>query len=121
MFNDTILKALKLLAVGTADANPLWRSGVMAGGMADNNPDTLEGRPYIINDEMASLGSGNKVMLFGDFKKFVIRETTDFILVRLNELYMANLNVGFVGYKRASSHLLNAGTNPIKYLACGTT
>lgn len=122
MFNDSILKAIKLMVVGTTDANPLWRPGLLStGGMSTREPDTIEGYPYIINDEMASLGSGNKIMLFGDFKKFIIREVTGFIMVRLNELYMANLNVGFVGYKRASSHLLDAGTHPIKYLACGTT
>lgn len=116
MFEDSILKALKLLEIGTADARPLWQPSMRVG-----EPDTIEGKQYIINDEMASLGSGNTIMLFGDFKKFIIRQALDFNLLRLNELYAANLLVGFVGYMRASSHALNAGTNPIKQLACGTT
>lgn len=116
MFEDLLLKSLKLLEIGTADARPLWQPSMRVG-----EPDTIEGRPYIINDEMASLGSGNTIMLFGDFKKFVIRRVAGYNLVRLNELYMANLLIGFVAYTRSSSHVLNAGTNPIKKLVCGTT
>ena len=116
MFEDLLLKSLKLLEIGTADARPLWQPSMRVG-----EPDTIEGRPYIINDEMASLGSGNTIMLFGDFKKFVIRRVAGYNLVRLNELYMANLLIGFVAYARSSSHVLNAGTNPIKKLVCGTT
>jgi len=116
MFEDSIMKALKLLEIGTADARPLWQPSMRVG-----EPDTIEGRPYIINDEMASLGSGETIMLFGDFKKFIIRMATDFTLIRLNELYAANFTVGFVGFQRASSHMINAGTNPMKKLVCGTT
>lgn len=116
MMADSILKAIKLLEVGTSDARPLWQPS-----MRDGTPDTIDGYRYIINDEMSGLGSGNKIMLFGDFKKFVIRWVTDFILIRLDELYAANLSIGYIGFQRASSHMLNAGTNPIKYLACGTT
>lgn len=116
MFNDTILKSIKLIDIGTADARPLWQPS-----MRDGEPDTIEGRPYIINDEMSDLGSGNKIMLFGDFKKFLIRDVTEMILFRFNELYMANANVGFMVYKRADSRILDGGTHPIKYLHCGTT
>lgn len=116
MFEDSLLKALKLIEIGTADARPLWQPSMRVG-----EPDLIDGHPYIINDEMASLGSGNTIMIFGDFKKFIIRQVEGYTLIRLNELYMANLLVGFTSFLRSSSHALNAGTNPIKKLVCGTT
>lgn len=116
MMNDSIVKSIKLLDMGTSDARPLWQPS-----FKDGIPDTIDGHPFITNDEMSSLGSGNKIMLFGDFTKFVIRWATDFTMIRLDELYAANLSIGYIGFQRASSHMINAGTNPIKYCACGTT
>lgn len=116
MMNDAIIKAIKLLDMGTSDARPLWQPS-----FKDGVPDTIDGHRYITNDEMSTLGSTNTIMLFGDFNKFVIRWATDFTMIRLDELYAANLSIGYIGFQRASSHMLNAGTNPIKYMACGTT
>lgn len=113
MMNDSILKAIKLLTIGSSDARPLWQPS-----MREGEPDTIEGHPYIINSEMSGLGASNKIMVFGDFKKFIIRIAKDITLIRLNELYAANLLVGFISYMRASSHILDAGTHPLKYMAC---
>jgi HK97 family phage major capsid protein len=120
-FSDSILKALKMISVGTSDNRPLWQAGLMSAGMTTPPPEMILGHPYFVNNEMSGLGSGNTVMSFGDMQKFVIREVTDFTLFRFDELYMVNLSVGFLGYERASSHLLDAGTHPIKIMKCGNT
>jgi hypothetical protein len=38
-------------------------------------------------------------------------------IVRLNERYMDNLEVGFIGYFHARGRISDAGTHPIKNLA----
>jgi HK97 family phage major capsid protein len=120
-FSDSILKALKMISVGTTDNRPLWQAGLMSAGMTTPPPETILGHPYFVNNEMAGLGAGNTAMVFGDMSKFIIREVQDFTLFRFDELYMVNLSIGFLGYERASSHLLDAGTHPVKKMLCGTT
>jgi HK97 family phage major capsid protein len=115
MFKDSVLKSLRLLK-GTDTDLPLWQPSLQLG-----IPDNILGYKYIVNSDMPTYGAGNIIMVFGDFSKFIIRIARDITLLRLNELYAANLTVGFISFMRASSHLLNAGTNPIKYLHCGTT
>ncbi len=68
MFNDTTLLAIRKLKDG--DGNYLWQAGNVQGGV----PNTLNGRPYYINQAMASLAAASKVMLFGDFKKYFVRK-----------------------------------------------
>lgn len=68
MFNDSTLLAVRKLKDG--DGNYLWQMGNVQAGI----PNTLNGRPYYINQDMASLGAAAKVMLFGDFKKYFVRK-----------------------------------------------
>jgi len=37
-------------------------------------------------------------------------------VLRLNELFAANGQVGFIAFRRADGNLLDAGTHPVKYL-----
>lgn len=109
MFNDATLKILRKLK----DANglPLWQPD-MAGGIAGS----ILGQPYSINQDMASVGLSAKSVLYGDFSHYFIRRVKDFTLVRLNERYADNLQVGFFVYCRFDGKLKNAGTAPIKHL-----
>lgn len=68
MFNDTTLREVRKLKDG--QGNYLWQAGNVQGGV----PNTLNGRPYYINQSMASLGAAARVMLFGDFKKYIVRK-----------------------------------------------
>jgi len=68
MFNDSTLLALRKLKDG--DGNYLWQMGNVAAGI----PPSFNGRAYSINQAMASLGAGNRVMLFGDFSKYYVRK-----------------------------------------------
>lgn len=112
MFNDTTLKALKQLSVGTGDSRPLWQAGIGVG-----EPDTIDGDPYTINQDMASPAASAKTALYGNFRKFIIREVMDIVILRLAERYADYGQVGFVAFARMDADLLDAGTNPIKHLA----
>jgi HK97 family phage major capsid protein len=68
MLNDSTLLAVRKLKDG--DGNYLWQMGNVQAGI----PSTINGRPYSINQAMASLGAAAKVMLFGDFSKYYVRK-----------------------------------------------
>jgi HK97 family phage major capsid protein len=108
--HDTVLRAVKAL-VGS-DGRPLWQPSV-----ADAVPATIDGDQFIIDQSMSSaLTTAQRVMAYGDLSKFQIRDVLGYQLVVLRELYAANRQVGFNMFMRSDSKLLDAGTNPIKYL-----
>jgi HK97 family phage major capsid protein len=117
MFNDTTLKILKKIKVaqfsGDTGGWPLWRPGLQVG-----EPDTIDGDGYIVNQQVAS-GSGQKAIVYGDLSKYIIRDVRDVTLVRLNERYAELGVVAFLAFSRHDGELLNAGTNPVKYLTMG--
>lgn len=109
MFSDATLLAIKKLAIGSADDRPLW-----VPSMRDGEPSTIEGYAYTINEDMADVGASAKSVLFGDFSKFYIRLVNGMGVVRFDELYMANLQIGFMFYQRFDSELIDS--NAIKHL-----
>jgi HK97 family phage major capsid protein len=100
--NDSTLKAIKKLAIGSGDDRPIWQPSMIAG-----EPDKLEGFPYFIAPSMANIGASAKSMVFGDFGKFVIRDVKGLTLIRLNERYADYLQIGFMMFSRADSALLD--------------
>lgn len=113
MFHDTILATLRTLkfSIGSDQVAYIWQPSLQAG-----NPDRLLGYPYTINQSMSSaLTIGEKVMLFGDFSKYVIRDVAEIRLRRLDERYADTDQVGFVAFMRSDGNLLDAGTDPIKH------
>lgn len=109
MFNDSTFKAIKQLL--DADNRPIWRPNVEVGA-----PPTLDGDRYTVNQAMDSLAAAKKVVLYGDFSKYIVRRVRGVTARRLNELFMGNLLVGFIAFLRADGELLNAGVAPIKHL-----
>lgn len=109
MMNDNTLKALKKVKDG--DGRYLWTSG-----LAFKEPDTINGYPYSINQHMADIGSGAKAMLFGNFKKYMIRNVAGILVMRLVERYADYNQTGFVMFQRADGNLVDAGTHPIKHI-----
>jgi HK97 family phage major capsid protein len=109
LFNDTTLKKLRQLKDG--EGRPLWNAGVAA-----DAPNTIYGFPYFINQDMAAMTTGLKPILFGALKKFKIRRVKDITVLRLNEIKADYHQVVFLGFSRMDSHLMDAGTDPAKYI-----
>lgn len=116
MMHDSVLASIKK----TVDkyGHPLWLPGVAAGA-----PDTILGYRYVINNDMDQLQTNvsspvvNKnTLLFGDLTKYMIRRVRDITVMRLDELYAGNGQVGFVAFARYDGNLIDAGTHPVKYL-----
>lgn len=109
MFNDSTLAYIKKLSVGSSDARPLWQPGLVAGA-----PDTIDGTPYVINQDMDSIASATLPIAFGDFSKYVIRQVKGNELVVLRERYADERVNGYFVYSRYDGKLIN--TDAIKYM-----
>jgi len=119
MLNDSTLKALKaIVQSSTYNESPLWQPSMRVG-----EPDTIEGKPYIVNQAMESIASARRPVLFGDFKTFFIREVLPMKVVRLDELYAATAEVGFVllGRYDSASGAADSSDYPLRFLRNATT
>lgn len=114
MMADSSLKVIKKLK--DSQNRPLW-----APGMAVQAPDTILGYPYIINQDVAVMAANARSVLFGAVEKYVVRRVKQVGILRLQERYAEQLQVGFIAYQRFDGDLLDAGTNPVKYYANSAT
>ena len=115
MCHDTILAAIRKLK--GSDNNYLWQPGLQAG-----IPDMLLARPLTVNQQMTGTQAQSaKVLLFGSLRHYKIRDVRTLRLRRLVERYGEFDQEGFVAFHRTDGDLLNAGTNPVKYLQNKTT
>jgi HK97 family phage major capsid protein len=116
MFPDARLKQLKQIKVlqysGDTTGQPLW-----VPGLASGVPDTILGYPYVINQSMATPATGTKSIIFGDLSKYMIRDVRDVQLLRLDERFAEYHQVGFLAFSRHDGDLIDAGTDPVKYMA----
>ena len=82
----------------------LWQPSLQAG-----IPNTLAGYPVVINNDMATLATSSKSVLFGNIKDaYLIRMVKDVTLLRLVERYADYLQVGFLAFSRVDGTLQNA-------------
>jgi HK97 family phage major capsid protein len=108
-FNNAVLR--QLIALEDNYGRPLFLPSITSGV-----PDTVLGRPYVLNQDLAAPAATSKSILFGDMSKYVLRSVAGLEVLRLNERYAPANQVGFVGFHRNSGVLLDAGTHPILYL-----
>jgi HK97 family phage major capsid protein len=121
MMHSSMMYELAGVSTASTDGRPLWQPS-----MREGVPDKIEGFPYWINNNMTANnvhGHDSKLgvrhILFGDFKQYKLRYVGPAVLVRLNELYAAQLQTGFAMLQRVDGKLLmpNATTYaPVKYL-----
>jgi HK97 family phage major capsid protein len=83
---------------------------------ADGQLSKIYGRPIVIDTLMPSIAATHKSILFGDLSKYILRSVPGFEIVRLNERYAELGQVAFLGFFRAGSRYLDAGTHPIQAL-----
>lgn len=104
VFNDATLKALKALV--DTNARPLWLPGdaSISGGGAGPQ---LMGYNYVVDQSFDSLATGGNYMAFGDLSEFIIREVLGVNMYRFNERYMDFLQIGWMGYARWDSNLID--------------
>lgn len=123
MFHDTVLKAIKKVSLASTTVYPLWLPS-----FRDNEPSTILGYSYTINQDMAAYTDGStsandskKIALFGDFKKYVIRYVNSMRIVRLVERFGDTDEIALCAFWRIDGDLLDAGTHPVKYMRVSAT
>ncbi len=89
---------------------PLW-----AASLASNEPDRIWGYPYDWNADMDTVAAGKYPILFGDFQKYIYRRVSGITLVRYNELYMPNHQVGFQAFERNDGQRLQQAAFSLLY------
>jgi HK97 family phage major capsid protein len=70
----------------------------------------------VVNQDMASIGASAKSVLFGDFQNYIIRYAGPDRFKVLTERYAETDQIALVLITRLDGQLIDAGTNPIKYL-----
>ena len=99
VLNDSTIKAVRKLKDSTGQY--LWQPSLVAG-----TPDTLLGRPIKTSAYMPVIAAGAKTIAFGDFSYYWIADRQGRSFKRLNELYAANGQVGFLGFQRVDGKLV---------------
>ena len=123
MMSDTTWKGLLTLVDG--QSRPLILGYLT--GLADDASEMLLSQEVVINNDMANYGTsgspvvGNIAMLYGDFSNYWIRTVAELVMLRLVERYAEYAQVGFIGFSRWDARLVDAGTNPVKYLQSPTS
>lgn len=108
MWNDSTFRIAKSMV--DLQGRPIWLPSLIPG-----EPPTFDGDPYTINQSMAG-GAAAKGVLYGDFQKYLIREVRGITLQRLDERFAELHQVAFLAFARFDGDLLDAGTDPVKYL-----
>lgn len=100
MAADTTLKAVRKLKDGAGDY--LWEKGFGA------QPETLMGKPVIVNNSMATIATGADTILVGAFRYYSIADWPGLQIQRLNELYAETGHIGYRAFRRVDGNIMQA-------------
>ena len=89
---------------------PLWVASLAVG-----EPDRIFGYPFDWNSDMDTVAAGHYPVVFGDFTKYIIRDVGGVTVVRYNELYMPNHQVGFQAFLRTDGQRLQQAAFSLLY------
>lgn len=99
VMNDSTVKAIRKLKDSAGQY--LWQSSVSAG-----IPDTIFNRPVITSAYAPTLEAGAKSIVLGDFSYYWVADRQGRAFKRLNELYAATGQVGFMATQRVDGKLI---------------
>jgi len=114
---DGLWKNIKQMTVNSnLIANADILSGVRPSFSEDGNAGVIFGKPVYLNENLSAAGaSGGKTMVFGDISQYKIRMVGQPQLLRLDERYADELNVGFIMFHRLDGQLVTAATDALVY------
>lgn len=114
MTSDGTATVLELLKDGNGQY--LWQPANQEGSAG-----RIKGYSVVINNDMTAMGASVKHSAFGAFANYYVRNIGGLQVLRLNELYAANGQVGFMAFLRSDGGLIDAGQGPIKLLQNSAT
>ena len=101
VLNDSTIKAIRKLK--DSNGQYLWQPSLTAG-----TPDTILGRPVKTSAYMPAIAAGAKTIAFGDFSYYWIADRQGRSFKRLNELFAATGQVGFLASQRVDGKMVLA-------------
>ena len=99
VMNDATVKAIRKLKDGQGQY--LWQPSIQAG-----TPDTILNRPLHTSAYVPAIAATAKTIVFGDFGYYWVADRQGRVFNRLNELYAATGQVGFVATQRVDGKLI---------------
>lgn len=99
ILHDSTVKAIRKLKDG--NGNYIWQPSTQAG-----QPDLILNHPYYTSTFAPLPEAGNKAIAFGDFSYYWIADRQGRTFKRLNELYAANGQIGFLASQRVDGKLV---------------
>ena len=99
IMNDATVKAIRKLKDGNGQY--IWQPSLTAG-----TPDTILNRPVLTSAYVPTIASGTKSIAFGDFSYYWVADRQGRSFKRLNELYAATGQVGFMATQRVDGKLI---------------
>lgn len=115
LMRDSTLAVVRKLKDG--QGNYLWSIGDTRADFKAGSPGELLGKPVYIDQNMEAVATGARTVVFGDLKKFKIRDVAAVRIRRLDERYAEKDQVAFIAWTRMDSKVLSPGGNSIKYMA----
>ena len=102
MMND--LSVAVVSKIKDTTGRPIWVPSMVVGA-----PDTLNGYPVVINDDMDVMAASAKSIAFGDLSKYTIRDVSNSTSIRRfdDSAFALNGQVGFCGWTRSGGNLLD--------------
>lgn len=100
VMNDATVRELRKLKSANGY---LWQPSATAA-----TPDTILNRPVYTSSFMPTIASGAKTILFGDLSYYWVADRQSRTFKRLNELYAATGQVGFLASERVDGKLILA-------------
>lgn len=99
VMNDTTIKAIRKLKDSAGQY--LWQPSIK-----EATPDTILNRPLYTSAYVPSIAAGVKSMVFGDLGYYWVADRQGRVFRRLNELYAATGQVGFIATQRVDGKLI---------------
>ena len=99
VMNDATIKAIRKLKDGQGQY--IWQPSLQAG-----TPDTILNRPVYTSSYVPTIAAAAKSIIFGDFGYYWVADRQGRVFKRLNELYAATGQVGFVATQRVDGKLI---------------
>ena len=97
--NDATVKAIRKLKDNSGQY--IWQPSVTAG-----TPDTILNRPIVTSVYVPIIAAGAKSIAFGDFGYYWVADRQGRSFKRLNELFAATGQVGFMATERVDGKLI---------------
>lgn len=93
------------------DGQYIWQPAITA-----DAPNMLFGKPVYTSDFMPSVGANAKAAVFGDFNYYTIADRGSYELLRLNEVFALNGQIGFRASARVDAKIMDE--NAFRVLKC---